>query len=99
MNQYDYNMKNIELSGKRWILSKFAEECAELSAAILQYLNKDIDSLKKIEKEIADVKIEMNYYELMFSDNNIIKYERIKYKAINKKIRKMMKENKRRSEV
>jgi NTP pyrophosphatase (non-canonical NTP hydrolase) len=93
MSQYEYDLKNIELSGEKWILSKFAEECSELSAAILQHLNKGTD-LKKVEKEIADVRIEIRYYEEMYTNNNILEYENIKNKKINKRIRRMMKENK-----
>ncbi len=97
MTQYNYDLKNIELSGNKWILYKFAEEASELCAVLLQHLNKSAD-LSKVKKEIADVEIAINYFQLMFGYEDILKYKQLKYKKINKKIRKMMKENKGRNE-
>ena len=99
MTQYDYNEKNIELSGKGWHEMKLAEEAAELSAAILQVANKGV-KLDKILKEIADVEIAINYFRMIYQDRNkdIEYYKKLKYKKINTRVRKMMKENKNRNE-
>jgi hypothetical protein len=98
MNQYDYDLENIKLSGNRWHLSKLAEECAELGAATLQYLNKENIDLGRVKKEISDVEIAINYFQLIFGYEDILKYKQLKYKRINRKVRKMMKENKGRNE-
>lgn len=91
MNQNDYDEKNIELNGKDWQISKLAEESAELASAILQWFNKGIN-FDNIKKEIADVKIAIDYFEKMFGIEDINIYMKKKYKRINKKVRKQMKE-------
>ena len=99
MTRMDYDLKNIELSGKNWHYSKLAEECAELGAAILQYLNKG-GELDNIEKEIADVEIAIDYYRIIHKDTerfyNIDRYKKLKYAKIDRAVRRMMKKNEKR---
>jgi len=91
VNQNDYNEKNIEINGSKWHIKKLAEECAELAAAILQWDNKGAN-FDNIQKEIADVKIAILYFEMTFGTDDINRYINKKYKRINKKVREQMKE-------
>ena len=73
----------IKVRGKEWCLKKLAEECSELSAAILQYLTKEASEIN-ILKESADVEIAIRIIKLIYN-NSLIEYKEKKYLRIDKK--------------
>lgn len=78
--------RNYAVNGSRWLLSKCAEECAELGAAILKYLNKDA-SEEDIQAEMADVEIAIETLSAaIYGRETIEKYKRSKIKRIERKV-------------
>jgi NTP pyrophosphatase (non-canonical NTP hydrolase) len=78
---------NIKVNSKKWILSKLAEECNELSLAILQHLNKNYDE-NNIIKEIADVETNIEHLRYIYNSKLIDIYKNKKYIRIMKRLRK-----------
>jgi len=74
-------LKMIEKRGKRWLVSKLAEECCELAAAALQHLNKDAD-FSAVLVESAHVLIHLEAIKRFDVDGNIPYYEAAKYTQI-----------------
>lgn len=77
--------RSVEYRGKNWLLMKAAEECAELSAAILQHLNKEA-SEEDIQKEMADVGIALDHLEVIYGTSIVAPAKTAKWKAIQKKL-------------
>jgi len=61
MNDYE---RIFEHYGTNHQLLKLAEECSELSAAIVKYVNNEGGSIEKIISEIADVLILIRQFQL-----------------------------------
>ena len=60
--------KSIKLRGTTWHLIKLAEECNELSAAILQWITKQAP-VENILAEVGDVELSMAALQKIFGDN------------------------------
>ena len=82
----DLIRRNIAANGKEWILSKCAEECAELAAAILKYKNKG-ESEDAIIAEIADVSLALETLEAIYGRENVERYKAAKVERIEKRVR------------
>lgn len=78
--------RNFAVNGSLWLLSKCAEECAELGAAILKHLNKE-SSEEDIQAEMADVEIALETLSAAVYGREIIeKYKRDKIERIERKV-------------
>lgn len=67
----DVQAHNLAVNGKAWHMLKLAEECAELSGAILKYYTKG-ESDVEILKEIADVEIAILNVRLFYKKHESI---------------------------
>lgn len=93
MNTEKIITDNISIHTREWFLLKTAEECSELSAAIMQYLTKDGSSMA-ILAEIADVEISIELLSAIFGRTDIESYKRGKWEKINRKNDELMQESK-----
>jgi NTP pyrophosphatase (non-canonical NTP hydrolase) len=73
-----------KVRGKEWCLLKLAEECDELSAAILQKFTKD-GSEANIQKEMADVEIAIDILKIIYSNKIIDTAKQNKLERIDRK--------------
>lgn len=80
-------IRNIKVSSPEWLLLKLAEECSELSAAILQFINKD-KGFEHIFEEIGDVEISIEHIKELYKEHSkLIKCSKKgKWKKIDKRI-------------
>lgn len=78
--------RNIKTNGKTWHLQKTAEECCELSAAILKHLTKGAPEAD-IQLEIADVEIALYNLSIIYGRELIDKAKAEKLRRIEIKTR------------
>ena len=80
MNKQEIYQKALEKWGKDGQALKLAEECNELSRAVIRYiLTGDEDNFKE---EIADVKIMIEQMMLSFGQADILRWEKKKLKRL-----------------
>ena len=91
MNTEKIIADNISLHTREWFLLKTAEECNELSAAIMQYVTKDGSSMA-ILAEIADVEICIELLSTIMGRTDIESYKRGKWEKIDRKNKELMQE-------
>jgi len=74
---------------KEWNLLKLAEECSELSAAIIQHITKDCSEVE-IQNEIGDVEIMIDILKIIYSNKVIENSKQNKYKKIENKLNEII---------
>ena len=76
--------RNVKLNGKAWHLMKLAEECNELSAAIMQYFTKDGSEIAVI-SEAADVLVALDHFDKMYP-GELSQFSDVKYGKIRERL-------------
>ena len=87
--------RNLEIRNPEWHLLKLAEECNELSLAIIQSITKG-NNIEHIYEEMGDVEISIEHIKSLYSKENIYeiieKSKKKKWKKIDKKVSEIEKQ-------